>query len=137
MPATTVVEEFLRGDKWIVGAGLALIGVLSWVYLVLGAGTGMSAVAMTTWQFPPAVHAASTSGAWELSYWLIMALMWWVMMIAMMLPSAAPVILLNARVYRQGQRRGQIHSPYVPAASFVAGYLLVWLVSSLVATCLQ
>ena len=48
MPAITVTEEFLRGDKWIVGAGLALIGVLSWVYLVLGAGTGMSTVAMTT-----------------------------------------------------------------------------------------
>ena len=137
MHAITVTEEFLRADRWIVGAGVALIGVLSWVYLMLGAGTGMSAVAMTTWQFPPPVHAASAPGAGDLSYWIIMASMWWVMMIAMMLPSAAPVVLLYARVYRHGQKRGQINSPYVPTASFVAGYLLVWLAFSLVATGMQ
>ena len=44
--------------------------------------------------------------------WLTMLGMWWVMMIAMMVPSAAPVILLHARVARHDQVRGG--PPVVP-----------------------
>lgn len=92
---------------------------------------------MTTWQFPPPVHAATSGGSWDSGYWLIMASMWWIMMMAMMMPSAAPVVLLYARVYRHAQRQGRIDSPYVPTASFVVGYLFAWLMFSLVATALQ
>lgn len=48
---------------------------------------------------------------------------WVVMMIAMMFPSAAPMILTFAAVYRGRQQRGLA---FVPAWIFVAGYLLVW-----------
>ncbi len=137
MIAATTVEALLRRDRWIVAGGLALICVLSWFYLLGGAGTGMSTVAMTTWQFPPPVRGGSFAGPWEASYWLVMASMWWIMMIAMMMPSAAPVVLLYARVYRHAQRRKQIDSPYVPVASFVSGYLFAWLLFSLVATGMQ
>jgi predicted metal-binding membrane protein len=37
-----------------------------------------------------------------------MIAMWWIMMIAMMTPSAAPTILLYARVHRHAPQR----SPY-------------------------
>jgi predicted metal-binding membrane protein len=137
MSTTTTAEAFLRHDRWIIASGLALICALSWFYLLRGAGTGMSAVAMTTWQFPPPIHGSSYVGSWDTSYWLVMLSMWWIMMIAMMMPSAAPVVLLYARVYRHAQREGQIKSPYVPTASFVAGYLLAWFVFSLAATSLQ
>jgi predicted metal-binding membrane protein len=45
-------------------------------------------------------------------------------MAAMMLPSAAPTVLLYARVSRERARRGQ--AELVPTWLFVAGYLAVW-----------
>ena len=105
--------------------------------MLTGAGTGMSTIAMTTWQFPPPRPATMMAGDWNAGYWLTMLLMWWVMMIAMMIPSAAPMILLYARVFRQGQARGQIAGALVPTASFAAGYLVCWLGFSALATALQ
>jgi predicted metal-binding membrane protein len=51
---------------------------------------------------------------------------WVVMMTAMMFPSAAPMLLTHARVVRS---RGE---GTVPTVSFVAGYLVVWMVAGLV-----
>jgi len=63
-----------------------------------------------------------------------MFLMWWVMMAAMMLPSALPMTLTFATVNR---RRRELGTPYVPTAVFVAGYLLAWGAFSLAATAAQ
>ena len=60
--------------------------------------------------------------------------MWWVMMVGMMLPSAAPMTLTFATINGRRRERG---SPYVPTALFVAGYLLVWGAFSLAATAAQ
>ena len=48
---------------------------------------------------------------------------WVTMMAAMMLPSAAPMVLLFSRVSRERQRRGQA---FVPTWVFLVGYLAVW-----------
>jgi predicted metal-binding membrane protein len=96
----------------------------------------MSALAMSTWEFPPPSHAAGASG-WTLSYWGIMIAMWWVMMIAMMLPSAAPMVLLYARVQRHNWKQAGIVDALVPTMVFVTGYLASWLVFALLATGLQ
>ena len=37
----------LRRDRYVVVGGLVVVIVVSWVWIVLGAGIGMSAVAMT------------------------------------------------------------------------------------------
>ena len=66
-----------------------------------------------------------------------MLAMWWVMMIAMMTPSAAPLILLYARATRHAQASGQLRQGAVPTAAFAAGYLLVWLAFSVAATALM
>jgi predicted metal-binding membrane protein len=63
-----------------------------------------------------------------------MFLMWWVMMAAMMLPSALPMTLTFATVNR---RRRELGTPWVPTAVFVAGYLLAWGAFSLAATAAQ
>lgn len=139
-PATaqTVTERIVRREQLLVGLGLAGLTLLAWLYVLLGAGTGMSTLAMSTWQFPPPKPAMSMAGDWNAAYWLTMLVMWWVMMIAMMIPSAAPMILLYARVYRHGQTRGQISgSTVVPTAAFAAGYLACWLAFSVLATALQ
>ena len=136
MGSTTVTESLLRRDRWIVGAGLTVICLLAWVYVIAGAGTGMSTLAMTTWQFPPPVHMPSMDSSWDWSYWTIMLFMWWVMMIAMMVPSAAPMILLYAQVHRHAQKQSQQQS-MVPTAAFAGGYMVAWLVFSMVAVLLQ
>jgi predicted metal-binding membrane protein len=53
------------------------------------------------------------------------------MMIGMMLPSAAPMILIYARVARQALAQGK---PFAATAWFAAGYLLAWTAFALVAT---
>jgi len=132
----TTAEALLRRDRPIVAACLCIICLLSWYYLLTGAGTGMSAAAMSTWQFPPPVYPGSP-GHWLPSYWGLMLVMWWVMMIAMMLPSAAPMVLLYARVQRHNWKRAGITDALVPTMTFVAGYLASWLFFSLLATVLQ
>lgn len=53
---------------------------------------------------------------------LFMAI-WVVMMVAMMFPTAAPVILAFGRI--QANKRAR-EAPYVPTAVFVLAYLVVW-----------
>jgi predicted metal-binding membrane protein len=67
---------------------------------------------------------------WDAGRFLAVAAMWWVMMIAMMLPSAAPLILLYARVHRHT-------GDTPPTAPFLAGYLAVWLGFALIAAALH
>jgi predicted metal-binding membrane protein len=133
----TATEVLLRHDRLIIGTGLAVICLLSWLYIIAGAGTGMSTINMTTWQLPLPAPSTSAVMPWSLFYWIIMACMWWVMMIAMMVPSAAPMVMLYTRVHRYAQKTGQMDPTVIPTAAFASGYLLTWLVFSLAATSLQ
>lgn len=131
------LENLLRRDRLIVSAGLVLICLMSWWYLIAGGGTGMNAATMSSWQFPPPLHSTGNGMPWNLHYCIVMVLMWWIMMIAMMMPSAGPTILLYASVYRHAQKKGQVASQTVPVPAFVGGYLLMWLLFSLLATLVQ
>jgi predicted metal-binding membrane protein len=122
-------------------AGAGLLAGLAWAYLVAGAGMGMSALAMTRVALFPHLDpmgAMAMPGMAALPAALpIVVAMWWVMMTAMMLPSAVPVMLLHAQVVRHGQSRGQLPPGPAPTAAFLAGYLTVWLGFSIVAALLQ
>ncbi|HEX2842799.1 DUF2182 domain-containing protein [Hyphomicrobium sp.] len=133
---TTPIEAILKRERLVIGLGLALLTALSWWWVLVGSGTGMSVIAMTTWDFPP---PASTGMAqqWSATYAIVMLLMWWIMMIAMMTPSAAPTILLYAHAYRHELKRGRIRGATTPTFAFAMGYLLVWLAFSILATGLQ
>jgi predicted metal-binding membrane protein len=48
---------------------------------------------------------------------------WVVMMVAVMFPTAAPMILMFARIYASKREQGQ---PFVPTWIFVSSYLIVW-----------
>ncbi|MCI0414002.1 DUF2182 domain-containing protein [bacterium] len=77
-------------------------------------------------------HSAMMQPAvWTPSYAALMFLMWWIMMVAMMLPSASAMILLFARIQRQQKEKG---SPFVPTSVFTAGYLVTWGAFSVIAT---
>ncbi len=146
MPADdrSLTESALRRDRWIVIVGLAAMTLLSWAYIVAGAGTGMSLWDMTSASlFPhrvaevPMDSISMQPGAWTPGYGIVMLLMWWIMMIAMMTPSAAPMILLYGWVTRHAQAGGHLQQGAVPTAAFAGGYLLAWLGFSLVATLLM
>jgi predicted metal-binding membrane protein len=145
MAEPKTIERLLRRDYLITMSALAVLIALAWIYVASGAGLGMSAWDMTTLAlFPhhdaqPAM-AGMNMGAppsWPLAIWALMIAMWWVMMIAMMSPSAAPAILLYARVHRHSVAQGQIDAKLAPTGAFAAGYLLVWLAFSVAAASLH
>jgi predicted metal-binding membrane protein len=127
------VEAVLQRERRVVGAGLIALTALAWVYLWRGAGMGMSALDMTSATFFPHLH--EDDGAMDLSAPVVIS-MWWVMMIAMMTPSAAPLILLYARVLRH-RTEGTPGTAYAPSALLAVGYLSAWLVFSLLAAAMQ
>lgn len=133
----TSVEALLRRERLIVCTALIVISLLAWLWIIAGAGTGMSTTAMTTWDFPPPRPTTAMPAQWSALYWLTMLFMWWVMMIAMMVPSTAPLVFLYARVVRHAQVRGRMPEALVPITAFVAGYLACWLAFSALATMLQ
>jgi predicted metal-binding membrane protein len=143
----SAVERLLRRERAIVAAGLVTLAALAWLYLLSGAGMSASGWDMTRLSLFPHRHApvpADMAGmqmgaidmpapTWSSHAWLLAATMWWTMMVAMMAPSAAPMILLYGRVHRQALSRGEDQAGLAPTAVFAAGYLLVWLLFSLAA----
>jgi predicted metal-binding membrane protein len=131
----TAVEALVRREDLVVLAALVALVVLAWVALLAGAGTGMDPFAMSAWLMPAMPPAEPA--AWTPSYWLIVFFMWATMMVAMMLPSASPMVLLYARVVRHAEAQG--HASRAPAAisAFASGYLAVWILFSLLAVVVQ
>jgi predicted metal-binding membrane protein len=140
------LESVLRRDRAVVAACLALVTLLAWLYLaVLGGrmsrgdmrlmGTG-GMPDMSGMDMGMGMGGAMTMAPmpWTGATLVLMLAMWWVMMLGMMLPSAAPMILLYARVHR---RSAAGPNPLVPTALFASGYLLAWGAFSLAATLLQ
>jgi len=117
----------------VIAAGLAVMVVLAWAYLWAGAGSGMSAVDMTTLSLFPH-RQADVMGEME-SAWPVVIAMWWVMMIAMMTPSAAPLVLLYGLVLRRHAAIRQ--NAYLLSLLLLSGYLVVWLAFSVAAAALQ
>lgn len=133
-----VLERLLKRDRSITLVGLAVLCALAWFYVVTGAGLGMNGWDMTRLALFPHQHAADMAGmdmgdmamappSWQPATWALIIAMWWIMMIAMMSPSAAPTILLYARVHRHALEQGRDREELAPTGAFVVGYLLVWL----------
>ena len=127
MTETSPLEFVLKRDRTIVLTGLIGVTGLAWVYLfAMAAETGEMSMdgAMAALQVRP----------WGALDFLLMFLMWAVMMVAMMVPGAAPMILLFAAVNRKQRERGR---PFAPVGAFVAGYIAVWSAFSALATLSQ
>jgi predicted metal-binding membrane protein len=114
------METILKRDRLIVLAALAGITLLAWGYMVREAHamnlTGVCCCAGMKMSGPD-------MNPWDTTTLLPLFLMWTEMMVAMMLPSAAPMILTFAKVQRN--RREQ-ERPFVATGIFVLGYLAVW-----------
>ena len=121
--AAAIVER----DRMIVLAGLAGVTLLSWAYMVWW-GWEMQSM------YFGAEMAMPRAGAMGVGDAVMLSLMWTVMMVAMMTPTAAPVLL----VYNKVQRRRRLDDrPWVPTSVFLGGYLVAWAGYSVVAAGLQ
>jgi predicted metal-binding membrane protein len=107
MPA--LLRFILQRDRAVVAFCLAAVVALAWRWLAPHAGMEME------------------------PDFAFLAAMWCIMMIAMMLPSAAPMILLFGAASGNPQSR----IPFLATLIFAAAYLAVWGLFSLVAAGLQ
>ena len=120
--------EVLKRDRTIVALGLAGIATLSWIYLIyMDWGMRHMDVGMEMVLMPAMQHWT----AWDV---VLVFMMWTVMMVAMMVPAASPVILLFAQINR---RRNEQQGPFVATGQFLLGYLTAWAGFSVLATLAQ
>jgi predicted metal-binding membrane protein len=156
------LETVLRRDRAVVIAALVMLTVLAWGYTAwlansisrmsasamipstmsaptmpmdgMSMGAASQAMPSDTASIGMGTMLAPTFAPWTAPHVAFMVAMWAVMMVGMMLPSAAPVILIYARVGRQAAAQ---HKPFAATGFFAGGYLLAWAVFSLFATAAQ
>ena len=133
----SALEAILRRDRIIIIAALAIITALCWLDLVwLANDMWMGGMDMTGYRMIPAGQGLMmpASAPWQPIEFGYVFAMWVVMMIGMMTPSAAPAILIYARIARQAVAQGR---PFASTAWFAGGYLLAWIAFSFAATAAQ
>ena len=106
--------RMLQRERYLILGGLLILSALAWVFLIWQARM-MSSQAM-----------GLTMGMSALLFISI----WIVMMVAMMFPTAAPMILMFSKIYTS---KRQQELPFVPTWVFVSAYLLVWSLCGVVA----
>ena len=114
-----------RFDSFGIIACLFAVVLLAWLYLY---DIAVDMEAMLVAMPNMAVQA------WDASYALMMFLMWSIMMVGMMLPSVTPAVLIYNGIAKKANREG---SSVAPTWIFTAGYLLMWVLFSVLATAAQ
>ena len=141
----------LEKDNLIVYLSIFFIVIITGLYTIFGIGMPMSAIEMTKMS---GIFSMSSSmemnmnmgsnnmnmnmgsnnmdinNGWSISMAISMFLMWWLMMIAMMTPSAAPTLLLFHNLKKIGsEEKKALSYTYL----FLFGYLIIWAIFSLIA----
>lgn len=114
------------GDRVFVIAGLVVVIACAWAYLIRASRDMYGRM--------DGAAAWMMEATWDAKYLLLIFLMWAAMMVAMMLPSALPTILIFHKALRNDS---PVHSPSQRSVAFAAGYLLAWFGFSVGATLLQ
>jgi predicted metal-binding membrane protein len=131
------VERALLRDRWIVSSCLALLVALACLWLwrdhaaMADWEQSMAAMGMKDMEMEGGPMATSSAPT---TYLLEAFVMWLIMMVAMMTPSAAPMILLYGKVARGACQPGGVFASTTVFASF---YLLVWGGFSAIAALIQ
>src|SRR3712207_5632057 len=112
--AASSVEGLIKRDRVLLLGGLAAAIALSWLYLLHGASMEMESMGDMLMPAPAL--------PWSPAYAGLMVAMWAIMMMAMMLPSAAPMFLLYASLTRRREGSQGLGSTGV----FALGYVVVW-----------
>lgn len=131
MKRSTRLENAIQNDRMIVLAALAGIAAVAWGHM-LHEAHGMQRTGVC--QCLGMAMSGPDAKPWATAAIIPLFLMWAEMMAAMMIPSAAPMILTFARVNR---RRREQERPFVAASLFLLGYLAIWGMFSLAAALAQ
>jgi predicted metal-binding membrane protein len=119
----------MRHDRVVVLGCLVAVILVAWTYVLLGAGIEMETMDMGGGQVMLMLPE------WSAGYALVVLVMWSMMMVAMMLPSVAPITLLLETVARK--RAAAESGTAMRPVFFVLGYLTAWFGFSAAATALQ
>ncbi len=124
MADTPTIANGARHDRPIILAAVAAVVAVAWIYVAIRA-QGMSDMG--------AMGSATQIQlkAWTTVDLLVLFVMWTIMMIGMMLPSAVPLILNFAAETRHKRQDAQV---FAPATALALGYVAVWTGFSVVAT---
>lgn len=115
----------LKRDRVVVIVGLVAVTAVAWAYTFYLARDMMSTnIEMS----------APGMRIWEAMDFVLTFVMWTVMQVAMMTPSATPMILFFAKFGRQRHERQNL---LLTTWTFLLGYLIVWMGFSGVATLVQ
>jgi len=125
----------------IVGGCLVVMVLIAWWYLFHTRGSmsnmnmrGMDMSGMDMPGMDMSGMAMAGSHEWGATAVLLLFVMWAVMMVAMMVPSAAPMVFAFLSVNHRRQAAGRA---FVPVGIFLSGYLVIWTAYSAVATLAQ
>ena len=141
MNSPAAITTLPRRDRIAILVSMAGVSILAWVYLI-DMAIEMSALDRSAMELPYAkLPGMEISGMemlrvkpWSSMDFIMMFLMWAIMMLGMMVPTAAPMTLVYAAVARKAARQGAV---LAPTGAFVGGYVLAWTVFSLGASVLQ
>ncbi len=123
--ADLTIDRLMSRDRWIVGGAIALIGALAWIWLwrewaaMSAVDASMVGMEMPGMDMGAVMFSPTHAGAYLGSAFL----MWLLMMIAMMLPSAAPMVLIYGQLARGARAKG---ASMAPTAIFASAYLAIW-----------
>ncbi len=121
-----LLSNAVTSDRAIVGLSLAGITALGWLYLIVEADK------MSRMDESMAMpHMVS----WDANYLGFLFVMWSIMMVAMMVPSVTPMVMMFTTVNRK--RRESDRTDLVPVGVFVSGYLIAWMAFSAAAAIAQ
>lgn len=123
MNDATRLESLLKRDRAVVASGLLVLTALAW-WALFDMARDMDAMD----------RAVMMMHHWGWGDLLMLFIMWAIMMVAMMVPSAAPLILTFATINRKKLEQS---GNFVATSIFVLGYLGVWTVFSFVAASTQ
>ncbi len=121
-----LLSNAVTSDRAIVGLSLAGITALGWLYVIVEADK-MSRMDESM--------AMPHMMSWDASYLGFLFVMWSIMMVAMMVPSVTPMVMMFTTVNRK--RRESDRTDLVPVGVFASGYLIAWMVFSAAAAVAQ
>lgn len=116
-----------KRDQIVIVTALVVVTGLAWVYLLYLSAQMSDMDTVTT-------GSVMQLRPWTPTHFVFMFLMWAIMMVGMMVPSAVPMTLIYAALARKAARQG---TPIAPTAAFVWGYVVMWCLFSFGATLAQ
>lgn len=108
---------------------VAVLSAAGWAYLGL-----MLARQPSTLDVALRAALCGPTGSWSMADAALVLAMWGAMVLAMMLPTALPMVTTYADIAGTAAAKGE---PVVPATALIAGFSAVWLTFALAATALQ